>query len=346
MRHFLKQLFALCIICCALLTGCGSSAPILKPFKMEIQQGNVVTSKMLLQLRPGMTKSQVKFIMGTPLIVDSFHSNRWDYFYQLRQAGKVVEQRRVILEFEKDLLKRVRGDVVPQGTAGAATGVEAGAVTLPKSIEPKPKEKGLMDKLKFWEKDEKTPAAKPEEAKPAEAVPIETPKAELLKEVAPETPAADGVEPAQETPSLLAVPIEIAPAADAPAVDVPKVEIPAVEIPAPAVEVPAVKAPPIEVPAVEVPSVEQPKTELKELAPVESVKPAQEVPSQPDVTQDEAFIFRMDRNLDTKNLETTTKEAAPPVVNNKTKPKKVEQAPLPPETEPGYFERMLEKIGF
>ncbi|HSF70943.1 MAG TPA: outer membrane protein assembly factor BamE, partial [Methylotenera sp.] len=79
---------------------------------MDIQQGNVVTSKMLLQLRPGMTKSQVKFIMGSPLIVDSFHKDRWDYFYQLRQAGKIVEQRRVILDFEKDLLSKVRGDVV------------------------------------------------------------------------------------------------------------------------------------------------------------------------------------------------------------------------------------------
>jgi outer membrane protein assembly factor BamE len=102
-----------------LLSACGSAVPKMKPFKMEIQQGNVVTSKMLLQLRPGMTKSQVKFIMGTPLIVDSFHSNRWDYFYQMRQSGKVTEQRRVILDFEKELLARVRGDVVPQGTPGA-----------------------------------------------------------------------------------------------------------------------------------------------------------------------------------------------------------------------------------
>ena len=89
MRYFLIILFAL-------LTACGSTIPTIKPFKMDIQQGNVVTSKMLLQLRPGMTKSQVKFIMGSPLLVDSFHTNRWDYFYQLRQAGKIVEQRRVI----------------------------------------------------------------------------------------------------------------------------------------------------------------------------------------------------------------------------------------------------------
>ena len=115
MRYFLIILFAL-------LTACGSTIPTIKPFKMDIQQGNVVTSKMLLQLRPGMTKSQVKFIMGSPLIIDSFHKDRWDYFYQLRQAGKIVEQRRVILDFDKELLTKVRGDVVPEGSPSAASG--------------------------------------------------------------------------------------------------------------------------------------------------------------------------------------------------------------------------------
>ncbi len=337
MHYFIKSLFALLIACSVVLTGCGSSVPMVKPFKMDIQQGNVVTSKMLLQLRPGMTKSQVRFIMGTPLIVDSFHNNRWDYFYQLRQAGKVVEQRRVILEFEKDLLARVRGDVVPQGAAGAAAGAEAGAVTLPKSIEPKPKEKGLMDKLKFWEKDEKAPATKPAEAKPAEAMPMEMPKT-----VTPEMPATEAVEPAQEAPSLLVVPIEIAPAADAPADKAPAVEIPKAEAPAvekQAVEVPAVKAPQVEeLKVVPPPKVVPPKVEIKE--------PVPEAPSQPAAKQDESLIFRLDRNLDDKNIETGPKDAAPAGADSKAKPKKVEQAPPPEEAEPGYFERMLEKIGF
>ncbi len=336
MHFFIKLLFALLIVCSVLLTGCGSSVPMIKPFKMDIQQGNVVTSKMLLQLRPGMTKSQVRFIMGTPLIVDSFHNNRWDYFYQLRQAGKVVEQRRVILEFEKDLLARVRGDVVPQGAAGAAAGAEAGAVTLPKSIEPKPKEKGLMDKLKFWEKDEKAPATKPAEAKPAEAAPVEMPKVEMPKVGTPEMPTTEAAEPAQETPSLLAVPIEIAPAADTPTDKVPVVEVPKAE--APAVAKPAAEVPEVKAPQVEEPKVVPPKVELKE--------PAPDAPSQPAAKQDETFIFRLDRNLDDKNIEATPKDAAPAGADSKTKSKKVEQAPPSEEAEPGYFERMLEKIGF
>lgn len=100
----------------AILVGCGAAIPTIDPFKMDIQQGNVVTSEMLLKLRPGMTKSQVQYILGTPLLVDSFHSDRWDYFYQLRKQGKIVNQRRVILDFDGDSLAKVRGDVVPEGT--------------------------------------------------------------------------------------------------------------------------------------------------------------------------------------------------------------------------------------
>ena len=170
LTSMLKIILPLFILCSVLLVGCGSSAPALKPFKMDIQQGNVVTSKMLLQLKPGMTKSQVRFIMGTPLIVDSFHKDRWDYFYQMRQAGKIVEQRRVILDFEKELLTKVRGDVVPQGTAGAAA-EDSAAVSAPITVEPKPKEVSMLDKLKFWKKDEKViakPEVKPELVAPAE----------------------------------------------------------------------------------------------------------------------------------------------------------------------------------
>src|SRR3546814_13262709 len=90
------------ILIALLCAACSSALPSLKPYRMDIQQGNVVTSKMMLQLRPGMTKSQVRFIMGTPLIQDSFHANRWDYFYQMRKGGTIIEQRRVILEFENE----------------------------------------------------------------------------------------------------------------------------------------------------------------------------------------------------------------------------------------------------
>jgi outer membrane protein assembly factor BamE len=340
MHNFLKLLLALLLISSAFLTGCGSTVPIVKPFKMDIQQGNVVTSKMLLQLKPGMTKSQVKFIMGTPLIVDSFHTNRWDYFYQMRQAGKIKEQRRVILEFEKELLTRVRGDVVPEGTAGAATGTEAGAATLSKSteaksVEPKAKEESLLDKLKFWKKDDKNATAVKLEAKAIakEAAPaVPTTEAPAIDMSAPDVARPELATPdAQDAPSILAVPIEVSPAVAPPAVEVPTTEAPKAE------------AKPVLEPA----AVASPK--VPPIKPVLSKKTLPAPLQIPVATKDEPFIFRMDKNLDLKNLEAAPVEVVPAAetkVESQVKPKKVDVPPPPPEEEPGYFERILEKIGF
>lgn len=84
----------------------------LKPYKLDVQQGNVVTQDMIAKLRPGMTKSQVRFIMGSPLLVDIFHGNRWDYVYRYQKAGQVTEERKITVWFDGDLLQRVSGDVV------------------------------------------------------------------------------------------------------------------------------------------------------------------------------------------------------------------------------------------
>lgn len=138
------------LVVASLESGCGAKLPSVKPFKMEVQQGNVVTSKMLLQLRPGMTRSQVRYIMGTPLIVDSFRDNRWDYFYELRKEGKVIEKRRVVLDFDKDSLVSVRGDVIP---SAENPDVKTIAETPQKKVE-EAKDQSWTDKLKFWQAEE------------------------------------------------------------------------------------------------------------------------------------------------------------------------------------------------
>lgn len=159
-----------------LLSACSGSIPSVKPYKLEIQQGNVVTSKMLLQLRPGMTRSQVRYIMGTPLIKDSFHSDRWDYFYQMRQRGRVVEQRRVILSFNKDLLAKVSGDVVAkEGDVNAGEGKDKGIRVL--NPNPVVEKGGFFERLKFWKKEDEAAmeAANKaaEETEVLESVPVE-----------------------------------------------------------------------------------------------------------------------------------------------------------------------------
>ena len=82
-------------------------------FKVTIQQGNVITQKMIDQLKPGMTPSQVKFVMGEPVIQSTFDENRWDYIYTIDIPGFFSEKRRVSLYFEQGLLAYFTGDYAP-----------------------------------------------------------------------------------------------------------------------------------------------------------------------------------------------------------------------------------------
>lgn len=96
----------------ALLTAsCSMNMPNVV-YKLDVQQGNVLTQEMVSKLKPGMTKSQVRFILGTPLINDVFHADRWDYVYRMEKAGKLAEERHMTVIFEQDVLKRLEGDVV------------------------------------------------------------------------------------------------------------------------------------------------------------------------------------------------------------------------------------------
>ncbi len=107
-----------------LLVSCGTTRlpmPNVTAYRMEIQQGNFVSQEMVSQLKPGMTKEQVRFVMGTPLITDSFHANRWDYVFRRQRANsKELEQRNIAVFFEDGKLKRVDGDVTPAAVADPA----------------------------------------------------------------------------------------------------------------------------------------------------------------------------------------------------------------------------------
>ena len=95
-----------------LLALAGCSFP--GVYKIDIQQGNVVTQDMIDQLRPGMTRKQVRFIMGNPLLTDTFHANRWDYLYSLQPGGGERQQERVSLLFNgNDQLVSLSGDFKP-----------------------------------------------------------------------------------------------------------------------------------------------------------------------------------------------------------------------------------------
>jgi outer membrane protein assembly factor BamE len=248
-----------------------------------------------------MTKSQVRFIMGTPLIQDSFHGNRWDYAYQLREGGKLIEQRRVILDFQSDLLKTVRGDVVA-ATVDSKGGVE-GADTGTRLIEPakKPEEKSLMQKLKFWQKDEAEQAKEAADAK-AKASADEAERAKAAADAKAKASADEAVKKAAEA--------ERAAAKD-------KVIEPIAVEPTPVVKV---------------------------LKPVPVNEPAATSAPAPVVNSPSPSGLKIDKSLSGNAPESKVeKEVATPSANNAVVPKAKE---LPAENEPGFFDKMLEKIGF
>jgi outer membrane protein assembly factor BamE len=84
------------------------------PYRINIVQGNFVSREAASQLRPGMTREQVKFLLGTPLLTDVFHANRWDYVFSFRRGDTpVVQQRRFTVFFDGDTLTRFGGDELP-----------------------------------------------------------------------------------------------------------------------------------------------------------------------------------------------------------------------------------------
>jgi outer membrane protein assembly factor BamE len=101
-----------------LAAGC-SLAPSLTPYRMEIQQGNYVTQEMAVQLKPGLTRDQVRFVLGTPLVSDIFHEGRWDYVFTRQRANsREIEHRRIAVFFVDGKLQRVEGDIVVAAVPG------------------------------------------------------------------------------------------------------------------------------------------------------------------------------------------------------------------------------------
>lgn len=98
-----------------------------RPYTLEIQQGIVVDQKMISRLAPGMTRNQVGLALGTPLLADPLHADRWDYVYYTRHRGEVGEWRRFSCLFKNDLLASVSGDV----SVGAETKATAPLPEVP-----------------------------------------------------------------------------------------------------------------------------------------------------------------------------------------------------------------------
>ena len=159
---------ALAALAAALLPACKSievpKVPGVTPYRMVIQQGNFISQEMVSQLKPGMTKEQVRFVLGTPLVTDIFHADRWDYvFFRETPDGK-REQRNLSVIFENSKLARVLGDLMPTDGKVQSSGFDPLVkpdVKKPEAkLEPKPEPKAAS------KPDPKAEAAVPEQAGP------------------------------------------------------------------------------------------------------------------------------------------------------------------------------------
>ncbi|HEX6995394.1 MAG TPA: outer membrane protein assembly factor BamE [Gammaproteobacteria bacterium] len=101
------------MLCAAVVAAAASGCA----FRMSVQQGNMIEMEDLEQVREGMTRSQVQFLLGTPLISDPFHAERWDYTYFFRQGRKrQVSRYWVTIYFEDDRVARIETHIPPRDT--------------------------------------------------------------------------------------------------------------------------------------------------------------------------------------------------------------------------------------
>lgn len=105
------------LFACVWLSAC-SIADWRLVHRIDVQQGNVIDQDMLNQLRPGMTRRQVQFVLGSPMVADVFHQDRWDYIYRMQPGTGELETQHVTLYFDNDVLARTSGTLHPETTPG------------------------------------------------------------------------------------------------------------------------------------------------------------------------------------------------------------------------------------
>lgn len=130
---FSRQTISKVILLCSLLglNACSTGFGFPGVYKIGIAQGNIITQEMIDQLRPGMTKRQVIFVMGTPLVRDPFNQDRWDYVYNYQPGGGERGQERITVLFENDELISFNGDFSPTPPSEPEPELESEAETTP-----------------------------------------------------------------------------------------------------------------------------------------------------------------------------------------------------------------------
>jgi outer membrane protein assembly factor BamE len=138
-----KPLFSLILLTSLTLVSCSTIMSYIPGvYTIDIQQGNIIEQSMVDQLRPGMNKRQVLYIMGSPMLDNVFHKNRWDYLYSNQPSGEERVQKQISLFFENDQIAGIQGDFRPSATPVLKTSSET-TVDVPK----RDLEKTLWEKI-------------------------------------------------------------------------------------------------------------------------------------------------------------------------------------------------------
>lgn len=114
-----KRILPVCFT--AILLSACTLPNVLTPYKMDVLQGNEITADQTAKLKLGMSRSQVRFVLGTPLLTDPFHVNRWEYVYTDARDGKLKIRKVFTVTFENDKLTHFSGDVLPARQAAQAS---------------------------------------------------------------------------------------------------------------------------------------------------------------------------------------------------------------------------------
>ena len=127
-----------CATAIALMLAACSWVPRLGVYKLDINQGNYITSDQVEKLKVGQTRQQVRAVLGTPMLADAFHANRWDYPYEFNRLGRALEHRQLTVYFVDEKLARWEGDEMPPSPVEVARSGGGDAV-LDKSLSTAPK---------------------------------------------------------------------------------------------------------------------------------------------------------------------------------------------------------------
>jgi outer membrane protein assembly factor BamE len=127
-----------CATAIALMLAACSWVPRLGVYKLDVNQGNYITSDQVEKLKVGQTRQQVRAVLGTPMLADAFHANRWDYPYEFNRLGRTLEHRQFTVYFVDDKVARWEGDEMPPSPVEVARS-GGGDAALDKSLSSAPK---------------------------------------------------------------------------------------------------------------------------------------------------------------------------------------------------------------